>query len=95
MTHLKRFASCLLAILLVVTLIPSGVLATAEAAETTQTLTPTPIANTEDGVAVSKTAVQTAIDEWQVTLNISGGGSTTVKPQFDITLVTDYSDSMV
>ncbi|MDD5921288.1 MAG: hypothetical protein PUC57_08205, partial [Oscillospiraceae bacterium] len=37
---------------------------------------------------------QTAIDEWEVTLQISGGGSTSVKPQIDIVLVTDYSDSM-
>ena len=93
MTHLKRLASCLLAVLLVVTLIPGGVLQTAEATET-PTLTPDPVVNAEDKVTLSKTAVQTAIDEWEVTLQISGGDSTTVKPQIDIVLVTDYSESM-
>lgn len=93
MAHLKRLASCLLAVLLVVTLIPGGVLQTAEAAET-PTLTPDPVVNAEDKVTLSKTAKQTAIDEWEVTLQISGGDSTTVKPQIDIVLVTDYSDSM-
>lgn len=93
MAHLKRLASCLLAVLLVVTLIPGGVLQTAEAAET-PTLTPAPVVNSEDSVILSKTAKQTAIDEWEVTLQISGGDSTTVKPQIDIVLVTDYSESM-
>ncbi|HCU33251.1 MAG TPA: hypothetical protein DF364_05320, partial [Ruminococcaceae bacterium] len=93
MAHLKRLASCLLAVLLVVTLIPGGALQTAEATET-PTLTPDPVVNSADNVTLSKTAVQTAIDEWEVTLQISGGGSTTVKPQIDIVLVTDYSDSM-
>lgn len=92
MTHLKRLASCLLAILLVITLIPGGVLTTAHAAQAT--LTPDAVVNPADNVTLSKTAVQTAIDEWEVTLQISGGGSTTVKPQIDIVLVTDYSDSM-
>ena len=91
MAHLKRLASCLLAVLLVITLIPGGVLTTAEAAAN---LEPEPVVNREDNVTLSKTAVQTAIDEWEVTLRISGGGSTTVKPQIDIVLVTDYSDSM-
>lgn len=91
MAHLKRLASCLLAVLLVITLIPGGVLTTAEAAAN---LEPEPVVNREDNVTLSKTAVQTAIDEWEVTLQISGGGSTTVKPQIDIVLVTDYSDSM-
>ena len=93
MTHLKRLASCLLAILLVITLIPGGVLTTAHAAQAA-TLTPDAVVNPADNVTLSKTAVQTAIDEWEVTLQISGGGSTTVKPQIDIVLVTDYSDSM-
>ena len=93
MAHLKRLASCLLAVLLVVSLIPGGVLQTAEATET-PTLTPDPVVNPADNVTLSKTAVQTAIDEWEVTLQISGGDSTTVKPQIDIVLVTDYSDSM-
>ena len=93
MAHLKRLASCLLAVLLVVTLIPGGVLQTAEATET-PTLTPDPVVNAADNVTLSKTAVQTAIDEWEVTLQISGGDSTTVKPQIDIVLVTDYSGSM-
>ena len=92
MTHLKRLASCLLAILLVITLIPGGALTTAHAAQAT--LTPDAVVNPADNVTLSKTAVQTAIDEWEVTLQISGGGSTTVKPQIDIVLVTDYSDSM-
>ena len=92
MTHLKRLASCLLAILLVITLIPGGVLTTAHAAQAT--LTPDAVVNPADNVTLSKTAVQTAIDEWEVTLQISGGGSTTVKPQIDIVLVTDYSNSM-
>ena len=92
MTHLKRLASCLLAILLVITLIPGGVLTTAHAAQAT--LTPDAVVNPADNVTLSKTAVQTAIDEWEVTLQISGGGSTTVRPQIDIVLVTDYSDSM-
>ena len=91
MAHLKRLASCLLAVLLVITLIPGGVLTTAEAAAN---LEPEPVVNREDNVTLSKTAVQTALDEWEVTLRISGGGSTTVKPQIDIVLVTDYSDSM-
>ena len=91
MAHLKRLASCLLAVLLVITLIPGGVLTTAEAAAN---LEPEPVVNREDNVTLSKTAVQTAIDEWEVTLRISGGGSTTVKPQIDIVLVTDYSSSM-
>ena len=91
MAHLKRLASCLLAVLLVITLIPGGVLTTAEAAAN---LEPEPVVNREDNVTLSKTAVQTAIDEWEVTLRISGGGATTVKPQIDIVLVTDYSDSM-
>lgn len=77
MAHLKRLASCLLAVLLVITLIPGGVLTTAEAAAN---LEPEPVVNREDNVTLSKTAVQTAIDEWEVTLRISGGGSTTVKP---------------
>ena len=89
MTHLKRLASCLLAILLVITLIPGGELTTAHAAQAT--LTPDAVVNPADNVTLSKTAVQTAIDEWEVTLQISGGGSTTVKPQIDIVLVTDYS----
>ncbi|HCB65848.1 MAG TPA: hypothetical protein DEP43_07825, partial [Ruminococcaceae bacterium] len=93
MAHLKRLASCLLAVLLVVTLIPGGALQTAEATET-PTLTPDPVVNSADNVTLSKTAVQTAIDEWEVTLQISGGGSTSVKPQIDIVLVTDYSESM-
>ena len=91
MAHLKRLASCLLAVLLVITLIPGGVLTTAEAAAN---LEPEPVVNREDNVTLSKTAVQTAIDEWEVTLRISGGSATTVKPQIDIVLVTDYSDSM-
>ena len=91
MAHLKRLASCLLAVLLVITLIPGGVLTTAEAAAN---LEPEPVVNREDNVTLSKTAVQTAIDEWEVTLRISGGGATTVKPQIDIVLVTDYSSSM-
>ena len=91
MAHLKRLASCLLAVLLVITLIPGGVLTTAEAAAN---LEPEPVANREDNVTLSKTAVQTAIDEWEVTLQISGGSATTVKPQIDIVLVTDYSSSM-
>ena len=77
---------------LVITLIPGGVLTTAHAAQAT--LTPDAVVNPADNVTLSKTAVQTAIDEWEVTLQISGGGSTTVKPQIDIVLVTDYSDSM-
>ena len=93
MTHLKRLASCLLAILLVITLIPGGALTTAHAAQAT--LTPDAVVNPADNVTLSKTAVQTAIDEWEVTLQISGGGSTTVKPQIDIVLVTDYSQSTV
>lgn len=91
MAHLKRLASCLLAVLLVITLIPGGVLTTAEAAAN---LEPEPVVNREDNVTLSKTAVQTAIDEWEVTLRISGGSATTVKPQIDIVLVTDYSSSM-
>lgn len=68
MAHLKRLASCLLAVLLVITLIPGGVLTTAEAAAN---LEPEPVVNREDNVTLSKTAVQTAIDEWEVTLRIS------------------------
>ena len=65
MTHLKRLASCLLAILLVITLIPGGVLTTAHAAQAT--LTPDAVVNPADNVTLSKTAVQTAIGEWEVT----------------------------
>ena len=45
MAHLKRLASCLLAVLLVITLIPGGVLTTAEAAAN---LEPEPVVNRED-----------------------------------------------
>ena len=78
MAHLKRLASCLLAVLLVITLIPGGVLTTAEAAAN---LEPEPVVNREDNVTLSKTAVQTAIDEWEVTLRISGGGADFFRPE--------------
>ncbi|MFR6291138.1 MAG: hypothetical protein ACLUKQ_06760, partial [Peptococcaceae bacterium] len=48
----------------------------------------------KNGVTLSKTAKQVGLDEYEVTLTISGGGSETQKKTIDVVLVLDKSSSM-
>ena len=72
---------------------PTNLLAGNSVAEAADSLTPPAVSN-DDGVTVSKTAVRTGLDTWEVTLGISGGSTETKKKTIDVVLVLDRSGSM-
>jgi len=88
---LKKVTSMFLALLVVVTMVPTAAI-TAQAANSN--LTPAATKSSDEKVTLNKSAKQTALDEWEVTLRISGGGTEIINNPIDIVLVMDTSGSM-
>ncbi len=89
----KWMAWVVLLTFLFTSFMPTNLLAGNSVAEAADSLTPPAVSN-DDGVTVSKTAVRTGLDTWEVTLGISGGSTETQKKTIDVVLVLDRSGSM-
>lgn len=89
----KRFLSGLLAAAMIFTMLPAVALADEADGGSAITLTPEAVAD-ENGVTLSKVAEQTALDEYAITMEISGGTTKTERNPMEIVLALDCSSSM-
>lgn len=95
----KWMAWVIMLTFLFTSIMPSNLLAGNSVAEAAGGDTPVvgvhnPDSVSENGVTLSKKAKQIGLDEYEVTLAISGGGTEDQKPPLNISLVLDYSPSM-
>ena len=95
----KWMAWVIMLTFLFTSIMPSNLLAGNSMAEAAGGDTPAvgvhnPDSVSKNGVTLSKKAKQIGLDEYEVTLAISGGGTEDQKPPLNISLVLDYSPSM-
>ena len=94
----KKFLSALLAIAILATSLPLNLFSAVTAGGDNEAAAPGVYNGesvTKDGVTLSKEAVQVGLDEYEITLKLTGGGTALERQPMELVFALDSSSSMV
>ena len=93
----KKFLSTLLALVMLATCLPLNLFSAVAPNDSGEAAVPgvyNGASVTKDGITLSKDAVQVGLDEYEVTLKLTGGGTVLQREPMELVFALDASSSM-